>query len=335
MARGTALLRLPRRAPRHQHQRVPYHRRKLEERLGVLRDRAREFGGWIAYVNAVGGQDELVFDGGSVVVGPDGEVACRAAQFEEDLLRRRRRRRAGPRRPRRHVAGATSLDLPGARPRSPRLRRKNGFDGVVPGPSGIDSRLVAVLAADAWARSRSAPRDALAVLEPREPGGRDRGRVPWDRPRRRVDRRRLRRLPIDAPPLFEGRAEDVTEENLQADPRQPPDGRLQSPAGSSSRPATRASTPSATPRSTATWPVGSRRSRTCPRPSCTSSAAGGTTRVRCTDPGARDDAAVRRAAAGSEGHRLAAPTTSSTRSSRPTSRTTSASTRSSSEDTIA
>ena len=64
----------------------PYHRRKLEERLGVLRDRAREFGGWIAYVNAVGGQDELVFDGGSVVMGPDGEVACRAALFDEDLL---------------------------------------------------------------------------------------------------------------------------------------------------------------------------------------------------------------------------------------------------------
>src|SRR5687767_3433145 len=64
----------------------PYHRRKLEERLGVLRDRAREFGGWIAYVNAVGGQDELVFDGGSLVMGPDGEVAARAPQFEEELL---------------------------------------------------------------------------------------------------------------------------------------------------------------------------------------------------------------------------------------------------------
>ena len=38
----------------------PYHRRKLEERLGVLRDPEREFSGWIAYVNAVGGQDELV-----------------------------------------------------------------------------------------------------------------------------------------------------------------------------------------------------------------------------------------------------------------------------------
>ena len=65
----------------------PYHRRKLEERLGVLRDRAREFGParWM-HVNAVGEQDELVFDGGSVVVGPDGEIACRAPFFEEDLL---------------------------------------------------------------------------------------------------------------------------------------------------------------------------------------------------------------------------------------------------------
>src|SRR5207245_2614117 len=50
------------------------------------RARAGETGAWIVYVNTVGGQDELVFDGGSMVVSPGGEIACRAAMFEEDLL---------------------------------------------------------------------------------------------------------------------------------------------------------------------------------------------------------------------------------------------------------
>jgi NAD+ synthase (glutamine-hydrolysing) len=48
----------------------PYHRHKIAERLDICRDRARETGAWIVYVNAIGGQDELVFDGGSMVVSP-------------------------------------------------------------------------------------------------------------------------------------------------------------------------------------------------------------------------------------------------------------------------
>src|SRR6266511_968716 len=64
----------------------PYHRHKIAERLDICRDRARETGAWIVYVNAVGGQDEMVFDGGSMVVSPRGELAHRAAMFEEDLL---------------------------------------------------------------------------------------------------------------------------------------------------------------------------------------------------------------------------------------------------------
>src|SRR5205809_1069467 len=64
----------------------PYHRGKVAERLEVCRDRALETGAWIVYVNMVGGQDELVFDGGSMVVSPDGEPVWRAALFEEDLL---------------------------------------------------------------------------------------------------------------------------------------------------------------------------------------------------------------------------------------------------------
>src|SRR5213079_2057210 len=64
----------------------PYHRSKAMERLEVCRARAAETGAWIVYVNMVGGQDELVFDGGSMVVAPDGHVVWRAAVFEEDLL---------------------------------------------------------------------------------------------------------------------------------------------------------------------------------------------------------------------------------------------------------
>ena len=55
----------------------PYHHGKGEERLEIARDRARQTGAWFVYVNAVGGQDELVFDGGSMVVSPDGEVVAR------------------------------------------------------------------------------------------------------------------------------------------------------------------------------------------------------------------------------------------------------------------
>ena len=54
----------------------PYHHGKVQERLEFCRDRARETGAWFVYVNAVGGQDELVFDGGSIVVAPDGTVAA-------------------------------------------------------------------------------------------------------------------------------------------------------------------------------------------------------------------------------------------------------------------
>ena len=146
----------------------PYHERKTSERLEVVRDRARETGAWIVYVNAVGGQDELVFDGGSMVVAPDGTLVWHAAAFEEDLL-------------------VVDIDVPGATdsypgpavepaPAKPPLPdtsrapwpdgdeevyralvlglgdyvRKNGFREVVLGLSGgIDSALVATLAVDA------------------------------------------------------------------------------------------------------------------------------------------------------------------------------------------
>ena len=128
----------------------PYHRGKNHDRETILRDRARQTGAWIVYVNAVGGQDELVFDGGSMMVAPDGSVKHRATMFNEDLLIV-------------DVHGDISFadDRP-AWPEGPEevyralvvgLRdyvRKNGFSDVVLGLSGgIDSAIVATLAVDA------------------------------------------------------------------------------------------------------------------------------------------------------------------------------------------
>jgi NAD+ synthase (glutamine-hydrolysing) len=64
----------------------PYHCGKGPEREAMFGERAREYGTHLAFVNLVGGQDELVFDGQSLLLGPDGEVLARAAQFEEELL---------------------------------------------------------------------------------------------------------------------------------------------------------------------------------------------------------------------------------------------------------
>src|SRR5688572_22004334 len=64
----------------------PYERDKDDTRLDLARRRAAAAGCALAYVNMVGGQDELVFDGDSLVVAADGEVLARAPQFEEALL---------------------------------------------------------------------------------------------------------------------------------------------------------------------------------------------------------------------------------------------------------
>jgi NAD+ synthase (glutamine-hydrolysing) len=64
----------------------PYHRGKGRARERMVADRARSNSAAFALCNMVGGQDELVFDGASVVIGPDGETLARAAQFEPELL---------------------------------------------------------------------------------------------------------------------------------------------------------------------------------------------------------------------------------------------------------
>ena len=72
----------------------PYYAGRLAERERMLATRAADASCALVYVNQVGGQDELVFDGASIVVDADGELVARAPQFVEDGARRRRRRAA-------------------------------------------------------------------------------------------------------------------------------------------------------------------------------------------------------------------------------------------------
>jgi len=64
----------------------PYHRGKRRFREEMLAERARAYDVYVCYTNQVGGQDELVFDGGSMVLTPSGDLIARAAMFEEELL---------------------------------------------------------------------------------------------------------------------------------------------------------------------------------------------------------------------------------------------------------
>jgi NAD+ synthase (glutamine-hydrolysing) len=64
----------------------PYHAGKINTRQQLACVRARQTGCYILYCNLVGGQDELVFDGGSFAVSPSGKVIVRAKTFDEDLL---------------------------------------------------------------------------------------------------------------------------------------------------------------------------------------------------------------------------------------------------------
>ena len=63
----------------------PFERNKDDVRLALVQKRAQEIGSPIAYVNMTGGQDDLVFDGDSIVVAADGMVLARTAQFEDQL----------------------------------------------------------------------------------------------------------------------------------------------------------------------------------------------------------------------------------------------------------
>ena len=149
----------------------PFHKDKIGERLQLLSARARRAKAAIAYVNMVGGQDELVFDGGSLAVDAEGELLTRFPQFEEHTalidvppgeagvsLHPSVRRVPATLPP---ASGSTTSsvapDPDGIEEVYRALQlglsdyaRKNGFDKVVIGLSGgIDSALTAAIAADA------------------------------------------------------------------------------------------------------------------------------------------------------------------------------------------
>ncbi len=166
----------------------PFEVGKGAAREEMLRTRARDGMAFIAYCNLVGGQDELVFDGRSVVIGPDGEVLARAGAFREEVLvcdvdvtaalgarlRDARLRRGAPTPP---LVASVTLPTVDVRPSLPRAVAaplsdeadlwgalclglgdyvcKNRFERVLLGLSGgIDSALVAALAADAIGADR-------------------------------------------------------------------------------------------------------------------------------------------------------------------------------------
>ncbi len=130
----------------------PYERDKDDVRLALCQTRAREAGCSLAYANIVGGQDELVFDGDSLVVSSDGTLLARAPQFESAILMSDIGGDAGPVAPRRDdVAEVYGALVCGLRD----YVDKNGFASVLIGLSGgIDSALVAALAVDAFGPQR-------------------------------------------------------------------------------------------------------------------------------------------------------------------------------------
>jgi NAD+ synthase (glutamine-hydrolysing) len=195
----------------------PYTINKQHLRMDMLRALAKSSGLPVVYVNQVGGNDSLVFDGGSVVVLPDGQVPAQARMFEEDLVLFDTETGSGEQ----HGAPAEEIELVrqalicGTRD----YVRKSGFRSVVVGLSGgIDSAVVAALAVEALGKE-----NVLGVNMP----------SPYSSEGSRTDARQLaENLGIEFHSIsianvfdsyrstladaFRGRPEDVTEENLQA-----------------------------------------------------------------------------------------------------------------------
>jgi NAD+ synthase (glutamine-hydrolysing) len=201
----------------------PYELESQQKRESVVRKRVAETAIPVVYVNTVGGQDELVFDGGSFVMDADGDVTFRAPAFEGGLHSVMLLGGAGGIEP---EAGKLSDYLPreasvyGALITGTRdYVRKHGFPGVIIGLSGgIDSALVLAIACDAIGRDK-----VRAVMMP----------FRYTSNMSQEDAQKQARLlgvrydviPI-APiydsvvkqlaPVLEGAAQDATEENIQA-----------------------------------------------------------------------------------------------------------------------
>jgi NAD+ synthase (glutamine-hydrolysing) len=200
----------------------PFHVGKGQERVDRMSDRARAAGLPLVYAHLVGGQDEVVFDGGSFAVGADGSLAARAPAFQEHLCFMQLATTAQGVTVSGSVAPAASAeaDLWDALVLGVRdYVGKNGFPGVLLGLSGgIDSALVLAIAVDALGADK-----VRTVMMP-SPYTAD---ISWLDAREMAQRLRVRYDEISIAPMFEsfkgalatefaGRPEDTTEENIQA-----------------------------------------------------------------------------------------------------------------------
>ena len=151
----------------------PFERNKDDVRLALVQKRAKEIGAPVAYVNMTGGQDDLVFDGDTIVVSKDGSVLARTPQFDDQLIVVDIECAEGSARPEvviseEPTSHASPTNSTIATPLSDEAEMwhalvmglrdyvgKNGFRSVVLGLSGgIDSALVAAIAIDALGAKR-------------------------------------------------------------------------------------------------------------------------------------------------------------------------------------
>ncbi len=234
----------------------PYHKGKIKERERMLSTRATDNIAIVCYLNSVGGQDELVFDGGSMVIDERGNTIARAKQFEEDMLivdldlesvftmrlhdTRRRRTTVLLEKDNKEIINidkdVSEKEMIRRNIITPLLGeieevykalitgtrdyvKKNGFKGVLIGISGgIDSALVTTIAVDALGKE-----SVKGVFMP----------SPYTSNESREDAYQLsKNLDIDLieieiteifesylrklKPIFKDLPEDVTEENIQA-----------------------------------------------------------------------------------------------------------------------
>ncbi len=201
----------------------PFERDKQDVRLNLVVARVTETRLPMIYLNQVGGQDELVFDGASFVLNADRSLACQLPEFEDALVMTRWHRDGEgwvckPGETARQLAGYEEIwhaCVLGTRD----YVRKNRFEGVVLGMSGgIDSAVVAAMAVDALG-----PDKVHCVMLPYEYTA----KISLEDAQACAQALGARYdvVPIKAPvegfldclsPMFEGTTEGVTEENIQS-----------------------------------------------------------------------------------------------------------------------
>lgn len=195
----------------------PFSTMKMRLREQMLREIATELRVPVVYANLVGGNDSLIFDGASFVVGSDGKLLARAHDFEEDLVTCSIDAGRGDMHP--HSGGEIEAIYRALVLGTKDYCRKCGFEKAVVGLSGgIDSALTASIAADALGAD-----NVLGVTMPSRYSSK--GSVADSEALARNLRLQFQVVPIrrvvDAynrtlAPVMKGRAPDVTEENLQA-----------------------------------------------------------------------------------------------------------------------